>query len=493
MSLPNNVVVAGLLILVQTAGGFSSQSTSISKSLRVVGEPHVSDTWSYNVYTLSVVPLALTTLSLAYVTRPKIGDENVPPSFWRFLWRFLAVWSLAVSADWLQGPYVYALYASYGFDSQEIAQLFVVGFAAALIFGVFAGAFADTYGRKRCAMWYCILYITSCATKHSQIFWVLVVGRVTGGFATSLLYSTFESWMVAEVKGRHSFGPALLRYTFSTMYFAQYLVAIFSGLLSQAVVSASPMKAVENSTWKLHYGGNLCPFDVALLVSLVTLPIISFSWEENFGDGTEEQSIMRSFVTACQTMRQRPSVTLLGVVVALFEGTMFAFVFNWTPALESKSVPPPHGLIFSAFMMACMCGSCGFSLIKTGVHTSRVLSVVVLVAAAALLAVFAAQGTSWNLTLSFFAFLVFEACVGMYFPAMGTLKSEVVPEASRMAIYNMYRVPLNSVVLVLLLSNFSLRWAFGTSVVLLVVAFGALQPMVPRTREKSETIVDKGL
>ena len=36
---------------------------------------------------------------------------------------------------------------------------------------------------------------------------------------------------------------------------------------------------------------------------------------------------------------------------------MFAFVFNWTPALASEVVPPPHGVIFALFMMACMCGA----------------------------------------------------------------------------------------------------------------------------------------
>ena len=41
-------------------------------------------------------------------------------------------------------------------------------------------------------------YSLSCCTKHSPNFWVLMSGRVLGGVATSLLYSAFESWLVAE-------------------------------------------------------------------------------------------------------------------------------------------------------------------------------------------------------------------------------------------------------------------------------------------------------
>ena len=53
-------------------------------------------------------------------------------------------------------------------------------------------------GRKRACVTYCITYILSCITKHSPQYKVLMVGRVLGGIATSLLFSSFESWLVAE-------------------------------------------------------------------------------------------------------------------------------------------------------------------------------------------------------------------------------------------------------------------------------------------------------
>ena len=46
----------------------------------------------------------------------------------------------------------------------------------------------------------------------------------------------------------------------------------------------------------------------------------------------------------------------------------------------------------------------------------------------------------------FVAFLAFEACVGLYFPMMGTLKGDIVPEDMRSTIYNLYRLPLNVIV-----------------------------------------------
>lgn len=47
-------------------------------------------------------------------------------------------------------------------------------------------------------MIYCITYILSCFTKHSSEYKILMLGRILGGIATSLLFSAFESWLVAE-------------------------------------------------------------------------------------------------------------------------------------------------------------------------------------------------------------------------------------------------------------------------------------------------------
>ena len=49
----------------------------------------------------------------------------------------------AAAGDWLQGPYVFALYQQYGFARSRISILFSAGFACALLFGVFVGALVD--------------------------------------------------------------------------------------------------------------------------------------------------------------------------------------------------------------------------------------------------------------------------------------------------------------------------------------------------------------
>lgn len=80
--------------------------------------------------------------------------------------KYLFVYLLAAFSDWLQGPYVYALYDAYGYSQHEIAVLFVAGFGSSMVFGSFIGGMADQGGRRRFVILFAIIYALSCMTKR---------------------------------------------------------------------------------------------------------------------------------------------------------------------------------------------------------------------------------------------------------------------------------------------------------------------------------------
>merc|ERR1719347_1044144 len=45
--------------------------------------------------------------------------------------------------------------------------------------------------------------------------------------------------------------------------------------------------------------------------------------------------------------------------------------------------------------------------------------------------------------LSFISFLLLETSIGMYFPAISYLKSQMIPESHRANVMNWFRVPMN--------------------------------------------------
>lgn len=131
-----------------------------------------------------------------------IPDE-VQARYRSFEQNYLLVYALMVAGDWLQGPYMYALYEYYGFGMGDIGILFIAGFGSSLVFGTFAGSACDRSGRRRGCIGYAVTYVLSCWLKHSSDYNVLMVGRLLGGISTSLLFCAFEAFPRQSRQDRH--------------------------------------------------------------------------------------------------------------------------------------------------------------------------------------------------------------------------------------------------------------------------------------------------
>lgn len=420
-------------------------------------------------------------------------EEEVNPAFKSFQTLYLVVYVLAFLGDWLQGPYVYALYSGYGFSQNDIAVLFVAGFGSSMIFGTFIGSLADKFGRKKFAVLYCILYIASCCTKHFPNYWMLMLGRVLGGIATSLLFSVFESWMVAEHNAR-GFAPALLSDTFSKAMFGNSLIAIISGFVANYAADLMPLH--ESSTPGLWIGGNASPFDVAIVALSLCWAFISIKWGENFGSQDDAAGppglSLDALKDGAEIIRNDTKIFIIGICSACFEGSMYTFVFLWTPLLTAAdSGSLPFGNIFAVLMLSCMSGSQIFSFLVKRYEVPHIAMCMYVVASASLLAPLLV--TSPALLMGCFS--VFEVCVGIYWPCLGTLKGIYVPEAQRSAIYNIFRIPLNAIVLFVLLSKIESRSSFICCGVLLLLGAVLLNQLKHHiaVSSKSTTSSDKEL
>ena len=116
--------------------------------------------------------------------------------------------------------------------------------------------------------------------------------------------------------------------------------------------------------------------------------------------------------------------------------------------------------------MSFLEGSSIFSIAMETMKPEQLAVIVFGVASSA----FAMVVLSRNATSTFLAMNLFEMCVGMYFPSMGTMKGMIVPEDKRAAIYNLFRIPLNFIVLFSLLTNLTPRVSFTLCGTMMVVA-----------------------
>lgn len=207
----------------------------------------------------------------------------------------------------------------------------------------------------------------------------------------------------------------------------------------------------------------------------------------------------------------------------------YIFIFLWTPALTSiqraiqlREVDGssenaqelltadshgdvdelPFGWIFSSFMVCCMLGTMAFShFTNLGVSASKSLVWILALSAVSCLAMAAPSTVGINsssgaLSWQYAGMLLYEFCIGAYYPAMGTgeshtldidshgcqsmilrlymstVKGTIVPEDQRAAIYNVFRLPLNLMVLLYLVGDFNTETSFLANALMLMIACG---------------------
>ena len=155
---------------------------------------------------------------------------------------------------------------------------------------------------------------------------------------------------------------------------------------------------------------------------------------------------------------------------------MYLFVFAWVPALQEASKPDevlPLGYIFSAFMVSMMLGSLFYTAVArlgdvsnlkpadTVVNSltlhAKLSSLVCSLGALSL----AASVSSADVRIRFWAFCLFEACVGMYYPVQGMLRGTLISNDHRATVRTFtHRVDNNPIFSLKLPLSYHLSSAF---------------------------------
>ncbi|KAL6707357.1 hypothetical protein ACN47E_004136 [Coniothyrium glycines] len=371
--------------------------------------------------------------------------------------RFFPIYLLVNAADWLQGPYIYPIYKDEkALSEQTVAFLFMIGFVSAGISASFAGAFADRHGRRSACLAFCVIYSLSCATLFTDNINILFLGRVLGGVSGTLLWSVFESWLVAEFNQLMlQDADPILSGIFSTMTTSNTCVAIIAGIIAEWLVRV--------------FGTAKAPFCASVGCLFLAFLAISKYWGENYGsinrDVSENASLLKEEeADPAQTtssplrmiLRDR-NILILALTSCFFEGSLFLFIFFKFPALKlahkitGSTDELPFGLIFAILMCSMMFGSLLYKHISTSprpLPPQQILTGLLVLASAC----FFIPAYFRDERITLWSFCLFELCCGIYYPVMGSLKGKLIDDGMRANIYGILRVPLN-VFVVLALST----------------------------------------
>ncbi|KAJ9679971.1 hypothetical protein PVL29_021766 [Vitis rotundifolia] len=231
------------------------------------------------------------------------------------------------------------------------------------------------------------------------------------------------------------------------------------------------------------------------------MAVILSSWSENYGDPSESKDLLTQFKGAAVAIASDEKIALLGAIQSLFEGSMYTFVFLWTPALSPNDEEIPHGFIFATFMLASMLGSSLASrlLARTSLKVESYMQIVFVISSASLLLPIVTNiliepskvkggSISFGGCVQLLGFCTFEACVGIFWPSIMKMRSQYIPEEARSTIMNFFRIPLNIFVCIVLynVNAFPITVMFGMCSIFLFVA-SILQRRLMVIADKSKT------
>ncbi|KAI1322783.1 hypothetical protein F5Y16DRAFT_28216 [Xylariaceae sp. FL0255] len=332
---------------------------------------------------------------------------------------FLSVYLLVMGSEWLQNPYTYSLFRQEkSLSESTVANLYIVTYASAAVSAFFAGYLTDRFGRRSACLAFCVVHSVAAVSVCADHLAVLVGGRVLAGVALTLLWTAFESWMLAEWnarglgRGGEEEGDGMtLGEMFSLMTTANCTTAIIAGVLGHCVV--------------LALGSKTNPFLLGVALDLSAAVLMLRTWNENRGvkSGSSETSVpaitdirvsryeddnIRQSHGAQQQLKKHSlssyrklirltnplldlwvttdvRVWIISFATCCFEGTLFLFLFFWPGALQDahnrqhqgreenyqqEEETIPHGVIFASFMASMVLGAMLFGLLVTARGTN---------------------------------------------------------------------------------------------------------------------------
>eukprot|EP00760_Papus_ankaliazontas_P017037 PhM_4_TR1700/c0_g1_i1/m.5973 len=348
--------------------------------------------------------------------------------------RYIVGYGLMACADWLQGPYLYAMYRGFGLGDGDIGRLYVVDLAVAAAVSSYLGGRVDSAGRRFCCVLYCIVYAAS--NLLNNLFpvlgiSVLFLGCALDGACNSLLKSAPETWLAAESEKRGA-QAHWIGHTLAMASLASTLGSVLAGWACSAVVYVSG-------------GSYVATMNVAAAILLGAAVYVQSAWSENHGCAAEKASAQDDSDTVRRAdtfSKKRDLLFLVSLTECCFEGAVMLFIYLWAPTLNAVSTSSsssssdddmPFGPTFSILMSFMMAGNVFSSWRAKNATTTEivldrfVLDLVGCCSVAAVSFIFLALNYNNN---TYFVVIVclcaVEFSCGVFFPTIGAVHSQLI-------------------------------------------------------------------
>ena len=351
---------------------------------------------------------------------------------------YLLAYLLARAAMWAKAPYIYTLFMSvHKFSFLEIGRLYLVDAVSALIFGPITGQLADKYGRKKFCRYYNYSVLLNIILRLLGDRLTAYLAQIVTGFGSGLINTTFEAWVVSE-SDREFMGYCKEAERFRRKLFVK--ANLYDEIISILILIIC---AVVYS-----YLGIYAPFVISFTFSLLSLLVIAKNWKENALSKSE--TIMAQMKGALREFK-KGEVLGIGLIEGIVMACLNMFLFSWTPILkQSTSGGMNPGFIFTSMVLTMIVGTKICKLLIVYLYCDYFISITGCLFLQGIFLILTYYKDSFLERLIFLC--AFDGLIGFYNPVNSVLKSKILVEKYRALLMNLFRVPLNIYVIIVLLT-----------------------------------------
>jgi hypothetical protein len=351
---------------------------------------------------------------------------------------YLLAYLLARAAMWAKAPYIYTLFMSvHKFSFVEIGRLYLVDAVSALIFGPITGQLADKYGRKKFCRFYNYSVLINIILRLLGDRLTAYLAQIVTGFGSGLINTTFEAWVVSE-SDREFMGYGKEAERFRRKLFVK--ANLYDEIISILILIIC---AVVYS-----YLGIYAPFVISFTFSLLSLLVIAKNWKENALSKSE--TIMAQMKGALREFK-KGEVLGIGLIEGIVMACLNIFLFSWTPILkQSTSGGMNPGFIFTSMVLTMIVGTKICKLLIVYLYCDYFISITGCLFLQGIFLILTYYKDSFLERLIFLC--AFDGLIGFYNPVNSVLKSKILVEKYRALLMNLFRVPLNIYVIIVLLT-----------------------------------------
>ena len=351
---------------------------------------------------------------------------------------YLLAYLLARAAMWAKAPYIYSLFMSvHKFSFVEIGRLYLVDAVSALIFGPITGQLADKYGRKKFCRFYNYSVLINIILRLLGDRLTAYLAQIVTGFGSGLINTTFEAWVVSE-SDREFMGYGKEAERFRRKLFVK--ANLYDEIISILILIIC---AVVYS-----YLGIYAPFVISFTFSLLSLLVIAKNWKENALSKSE--TIMAQMKGALREFK-KGEVLGIGLIEGIVMACLNMFLFSWTPILkQSTSGGMNPGFIFTSMVLTMIVGTKICKLLIVYLYCDYFISITGCLFLQGIFLILTYYKDSFLERLIFLC--AFDGLIGFYNPVNSVLKSKILVEKYRALLMNLFRVPLNIYVIIVLLT-----------------------------------------